>query len=109
MKKLFYFVFYKSFSLTNVRNQVVNATNENSSCCGNEESSDLCCQTSSSHKNQSSCCVDQHEKSNFNSNAAESNRCSERNRLREYAYATLAALSAILISKVALKLFYSNK
>lgn len=81
-------------------------TNGTSSCCGNEESGESgCCGGGGgkSKPNGSSCCGD-NEKTDEMEILGE-----ERNRVREYAFATICALSAILISKIALRYLFSNR
>lgn len=80
------------------------ATNGTSSCCGNDnEGEDPCC---SSKNNKNGCCNDQ-DRDDHHQHVEQHHQ--ERNRVREYAVATICALSAILISKLALKIFYANR
>ena len=79
---------------------------ENGSCCGGDENENGSCCSSSKSGNES-CCGSSGEKSNTCDNNSSGKE--ERNRVKEYAVATLVAFSAILISRIALKIFYSNK
>lgn len=81
--------------------------NNDGGCCGNDGDEGTCCQQNS-QPNESSCCSSSTKpKINVENNAYFDN--SDKSRIREYAFAGLIAFSAIIISKVALRYFYSNK
>ena len=77
-----------------------------SSCCSNQSQSS-CCQKSNNKTN--SCCS---KSENNDANLLQQNlvetKYDNRNRLGDYAMATLVSLSAILISRIALKYFYEK-
>ena len=68
--------------------------NAEQSCCGTCD-----CGSDETNQQAESCC-----------SSTEADQCeSKKSNLRSYAYATLIAASAILLSRIALKIFYSNK
>lgn len=88
----------------NNKSDLNNNENNKSSCCGGG------CDCSNSDEQQEnntfSCCSISNDNNVQNEMVVEELK---RNRFREYAFATLIATSAIFLSKVALKYFYSNK
>jgi hypothetical protein len=69
--------------------------NGEQSCCGS-------CDCGSAETKGESCCSSESD--------ATANHCeSKKSNLQNYAYATLIATSAILLSRIALRIFYPNK
>ena len=70
---------------------------QNESCCGGS------CSSGVSNEN----CCDSKPNNQINTKVDESFN-NKHERLREYAYASLVAISAIFLSRIALKFFYSK-
>lgn len=89
----------------------LNNNENNISCCGSCDCSEEkevesgCC----SNKAETSCCSTKTGSNLLNNNRIVYQDSGLKGRFREYAYATLIATSAILISRIALKYLYSNK
>ncbi len=69
----------------------------NSSCCGAEINTNNCCSKTEPLN------------SNFSDLKVKVDTNLKNNRIRNYATASIIALSAILVSRIALKMFYNNK